>query len=71
MPDTGFQGVSFRNNLLPSQGKDEKMNKTPTIYKAFESLKSAENYVAKHETKYNNFGLVIEKISKLYYVMAY
>ena len=47
------------------------MNKTPTIYKAFESLKSAENYVAKHETKYNNFGLVIEKISNLYYVMAY
>lgn len=44
---------------------------TPTIYKAFETLKSAENYIVKVETKYNTTGLVIEKISNLFYVMAY
>ena len=49
-----------------------KMNTTtPTIYKAFETLKSAENYIVKVETKYNTTGLVIEKISNLFYVMAY
>lgn len=44
---------------------------TATIYKAFETLKSAENYVAKLEAKYNTTGLAIEKVSNLYYVLAY